>query len=162
MLFMETVAVCENHREHTHTLYGQKTKSVPHRKQLTSPPQKSMRLLLFRKTVDVYCENHTEHTNTLCSWKLSQYLTESTSCLHYKAQLVNAVTVKQPRVQTSSKWLQAGQSVPAPIVNSLPLDNMVRGVTVVQQFRPLVREGASQRQHNNLQTDNHIWSQVPE
>jgi hypothetical protein len=26
------------------------------------------------------------------------------------------------------------QSVPAPIVNSLPLDNMVRVVTVVQQF----------------------------
>jgi hypothetical protein len=40
----------------------------------------------------------------------------------------------QPRVQTSSKWQKAGQSAPAQIVNSLPLDNMVRVVTVVQQF----------------------------
>jgi hypothetical protein len=39
-----------------------------------------------------------------------------------------------PRIQTSSKWQKAGQSAPAQIVNSLPLDNMVRVVTVVQQF----------------------------
>jgi hypothetical protein len=43
-------------------------------------------------------------------------------------------TVDHPRVQTPPKWQQAGQSVPAQIVNSLPLDNMIRVVTVVQQF----------------------------
>jgi hypothetical protein len=44
------------------------------------------------------------------------------------------VTVDQPRVQTSSKWQQAGQSAPAQTVNSSPLDNIGRVVTVVQQF----------------------------
>jgi hypothetical protein len=40
----------------------------------------------------------------------------------------------QPRVQTPPKWQEAGQLIPAPNVNSLPLDNMVTVVTVVQQF----------------------------
>jgi hypothetical protein len=44
------------------------------------------------------------------------------------------VTVDQPRVQTTPKRQIVGQSAPAQIVNSLPLDNMVRVVTVVQQF----------------------------
>jgi hypothetical protein len=53
MLFEETVAVfCENHTEHTDTLYGQNVEfwcvnaddtysnqSVPHRKHITSPLQ---------------------------------------------------------------------------------------------------------------------------
>jgi hypothetical protein len=44
-------------------------------------------------------------------------------------------TVDQPGVQTSLKWQKAaGQSAPAQIVNSLPLNNIVRVVTVVQQF----------------------------
>jgi hypothetical protein len=43
-------------------------------------------------------------------------------------------TVDQPRVKTSPKWQEAGQSAPAQIVNSLLLDKMVRVVTVVQQF----------------------------
>jgi hypothetical protein len=43
-------------------------------------------------------------------------------------------TVDQPRVQTSPKWKRASQSAPTQIVNSLPLDNKVRVVTVVQQF----------------------------
>jgi hypothetical protein len=34
-------------------------------------------------------------------------------------------TVDQPRVPTSLKWQQAGQSAPTQIVNSSPLDNMV-------------------------------------
>jgi hypothetical protein len=41
MLFRETVTVyCENHMEHTNTLCGQKTQSVPHRKHTTSPLQR--------------------------------------------------------------------------------------------------------------------------
>jgi hypothetical protein len=41
MVFRETVAVyCENHTEHTDTLCGQKTQSVPHRKHITSPLQR--------------------------------------------------------------------------------------------------------------------------
>jgi translation initiation factor IF-1 len=65
MLFWETVAVyCENHSEHTNTLCGQKTQSVPHRKHISAT--KPNRLMLFRETIAVYCENHTEHTNTLC------------------------------------------------------------------------------------------------
>jgi hypothetical protein len=51
-----------------------------------------------------------------------------------QAAAATTVTVDQPRVQTSSKWQQAGQSAPAQIVNSSPLDNMARVVTVVQQF----------------------------
>jgi hypothetical protein len=51
-----------------------------------------------------------------------------------QAAAAATVTVDQPRVQTSSQWQEAGQSAPAHIVNSLPLDNMVRVVTVVQQF----------------------------
>jgi hypothetical protein len=51
-----------------------------------------------------------------------------------QAAAAATVTVDQPRVQTSSKWQQAGQSAPAPIVNSSPLDNMVRVVAVVQQL----------------------------
>jgi hypothetical protein len=51
-----------------------------------------------------------------------------------QAAAAATVTVIQPRVQTSSKWQQAGQSAPAHILNSSPLDNMVRVVTVVQQF----------------------------
>jgi hypothetical protein len=51
-----------------------------------------------------------------------------------QAALAATVTGDQPRVQTSSKWQQAGQSAPAHIVNSLPLDNIVRVVTVVQQI----------------------------
>jgi hypothetical protein len=43
-------------------------------------------------------------------------------------------TVDHPTVQTPPKWQEAGQSAPAQIVNSLPLDNMARAVTVVQQF----------------------------
>jgi hypothetical protein len=40
MLFEETVAVyCENHTEHTNTLCGQNTQSVPRRKHITSPLQ---------------------------------------------------------------------------------------------------------------------------
>jgi hypothetical protein len=40
MLFRETVAVyCENRTEHTNTLCGQKTQSVPRRKQITSTLQ---------------------------------------------------------------------------------------------------------------------------
>jgi hypothetical protein len=40
MLFRETVAVsCENYKEHTNTLCGQKTQSVPQRKHITSPLQ---------------------------------------------------------------------------------------------------------------------------
>jgi hypothetical protein len=35
-------------------------------------------------------------------------------------------------------------------------------VTDRRQTRPLVREGAPQRQHSNFQTENTIWSQVPE
>jgi hypothetical protein len=31
-----------------------------------------------------------------------------------------------------------------------------------RQTRPLVREGAKQRQHSNFQTENNIWSLVPE
>jgi hypothetical protein len=31
-----------------------------------------------------------------------------------------------------------------------------------KQTRPLVREGAPQRQHSKFQTENNIWSQVPE
>jgi hypothetical protein len=66
MLFRETLtADCENHTEHTNTLCGQKTQSVPHRKHITPPATKPNRLMLFRETVAVYCENHTEHTNTL-------------------------------------------------------------------------------------------------
>jgi hydroxyacyl-ACP dehydratase HTD2-like protein with hotdog domain len=61
MLFEETVAVyCENYMEHTNTLCGQKTQSVPH-----VSATKPNRLMLFRETVAVYCENHTEHTNAL-------------------------------------------------------------------------------------------------
>jgi hypothetical protein len=51
-----------------------------------------------------------------------------------QAAAAATVTVDQPRVQTSSKWQQAGQTAPAQIVNSSPLDNMVRVVAVVQQF----------------------------
>jgi hypothetical protein len=51
-----------------------------------------------------------------------------------QAAEAGTVTVDQPRVQTSSKWQEAGQSAPAQIVNSLPLDNMVRVVAVVLQF----------------------------
>jgi hypothetical protein len=66
MLFREIVAVyCENHTEHTNTLCGQKTQSVPHRKHYVSAT-KPNRLMLFRETVAVYFENHTEHTDTLC------------------------------------------------------------------------------------------------
>jgi hypothetical protein len=35
-------------------------------------------------------------------------------------------------------------------------------VTDRRQTRPLVREGASQRQHSNFQTEYNIWSRVPE
>jgi hypothetical protein len=45
-----------------------------------------------------------------------------------------SATMDQPRVQIPPKWQEEGQSVPAPTVNSLPLDNMVRVVTAVQQF----------------------------
>jgi hypothetical protein len=38
------------------------------------------------------------------------------------------------RKEKGEKTGQIGTNVPAPIVNSLPLDNMVRVVTVVQQF----------------------------
>jgi hypothetical protein len=66
MLFRETVAVYfENHTEHTNTLCGQKTQSVPLRKHYVSATEPN-RLMLFRETVAVYCENHTEHTDTLC------------------------------------------------------------------------------------------------
>jgi hypothetical protein len=51
-----------------------------------------------------------------------------------QAAAASTFTVDQPRVHTSSKWQQAGQSAPAQIVNSSPRDNMVRVVTVVQQF----------------------------
>jgi hypothetical protein len=51
-----------------------------------------------------------------------------------QAAAAATVTVDQPRVQTSSKWQQTGQSALAQIVNSSPLDNMVRVVTIVQQF----------------------------
>jgi hypothetical protein len=51
-----------------------------------------------------------------------------------QAAAAATVTVDQPRVQTSPKWQKAGLSAPAQIINSLPLDNMVRVVTVVQQF----------------------------
>jgi hypothetical protein len=44
------------------------------------------------------------------------------------------VTVAQLRVHTSSQWQEAGQPAPAPTVNSWPLDNMDRVVTVVEQF----------------------------
>jgi hypothetical protein len=52
----------------------------------------------------------------------------------WQAAAAAPATVDQPRVQTSSKWQKADQSAPAQIVNSSPLDNMVRVVTVVQQF----------------------------
>jgi hypothetical protein len=51
-----------------------------------------------------------------------------------QAAAAATVTVDQPRVQTSLQWQEAGQSAPAHIVNSLPLNSMVRVVTVVQQF----------------------------
>jgi hypothetical protein len=35
-------------------------------------------------------------------------------------------------------------------------------VTDKRQTQPLVREGAPQRQNSNFQTENNIWSQVPE
>jgi hypothetical protein len=35
-------------------------------------------------------------------------------------------------------------------------------VTDRRQTRPLVREGSPQRQHGKFQTENNIWSQVPE
>jgi hypothetical protein len=54
-----------------------------------------------------------------------------------------SVTVDQPRVQTSSQWQEAGQSAPAQIVNSLPLDNMVRVVSVVQQFMTQYNDAVS-------------------
>jgi predicted Zn-dependent protease with MMP-like domain len=64
MLFRKTVTVyCENHTEHTNTLCGQKTQSVPHRKHHVSAT-KPNRLMLFRETVAVYCENHTEQINS--------------------------------------------------------------------------------------------------
>jgi hypothetical protein len=74
MLFWETVAVyCENHTEHTDTLYGQnaefwcvkesvRTSQETHYVSTTRPN----RLMLFGETVDVYYENHTGHTDTLC------------------------------------------------------------------------------------------------
>jgi translation initiation factor IF-1 len=66
MLFRETVAVyCENHTEHTNTLCGQKTQSVPHRKHCLR--YKAQQVNAVMETVAVYCENHTEHTNTLCA-----------------------------------------------------------------------------------------------
>jgi hypothetical protein len=46
----------------------------------------------------------------------------------------------------------------------LNFDNGLNTVTVTKkrQTRPLVREGAPQRQHSNFQTESNIWSQVPE
>jgi hypothetical protein len=50
MLFRETVAVyCENHTEHTNTLCGQNTQSVPHRKHITSPLQSQTGSCCFGK-----------------------------------------------------------------------------------------------------------------
>jgi hypothetical protein len=56
------------------------------------------------------------------------------------------VTVDQLRVQTPPKWQEAGQSAPAQIVNSSPLQNMVRAVTVVQQLMTEVN-GAMSSEH---------------
>jgi hypothetical protein len=42
--------------------------------------------------------------------------------------------VRKTNTPTPVQQLDAGQSVPAPDVNSLPLDNMFRVVTVVQQI----------------------------
>jgi hypothetical protein len=53
------------------------------------------------------------------------------------------VTVDKPRVQISSQWQKAGQSAPAQILNSLPLDNMIRVVTVVQQFMTQYNDAVS-------------------
>jgi hypothetical protein len=57
----------------------------------------------------------------------------SAKAIHATLQ-ARPATVDQLRVQTPPKWQEAGQSAPAQIVNSLPLDNMVRAVTVVQHF----------------------------
>jgi hypothetical protein len=72
MMFRETVAVyCENHTEHTNTLFEQNAETlyiriqfVPHRKHIFAT--KPNRLMLFGETVAVCCENHTEHINKLC------------------------------------------------------------------------------------------------
>jgi hypothetical protein len=73
MLFRETVAVyCENHTEHTDTLYVQnavRTAQGTHYVSATEPN----RLMLFREAVAVYCENHTEHTDTLCGQNAELY-----------------------------------------------------------------------------------------
>jgi hypothetical protein len=63
MLFGETVAVyCENHTEHTDTLWAVRTSLETRYVSATEPS----RLMLSGETVAVYCENHTEHTDTLC------------------------------------------------------------------------------------------------
>jgi hypothetical protein len=61
MLFRETVAVyCDNHTEHTNTLYGQNAEFSPY---LTG---NTLRLCYKAQLVNtVYCENHTEDTNAL-------------------------------------------------------------------------------------------------
>jgi hypothetical protein len=73
-----------------------------------------------------------------------QSKSDQTQQSHPRQDAVTApATMDQPRVQTSSQWQEAGQSAPAPIVNSLPLDNMVRVVTVVQQFMTQYNDAVS-------------------
>jgi hypothetical protein len=45
-----------------------------------------------------------------------------------------AATVEKPSVPASVRQEETGQSVSAPNVNSLPLDNMFRVITAVQQI----------------------------
>jgi hypothetical protein len=53
---------------------------------------------------------------------------------------------KQPRALTPPKQQQTGQSLPAPNINSLPLDNIFRVVTVVQRMMPGLNGAVSEEE----------------
>jgi hypothetical protein len=80
----KTVAVfCENHTEHTDTLWAVRTTEEIRHVAATE----ANRLMLCGKTVAVCCENGTGHRYTVGS----PYLIGDTSRLRYRAQPVNAV-----------------------------------------------------------------------
>jgi hypothetical protein len=64
MLFRETVAVyCENHTEHINTLCGQKTQFVPHRKHITSKPNRVTTHNWIYKQQQIACNGIPESEN---------------------------------------------------------------------------------------------------
>jgi hypothetical protein len=83
MLFGETVAAyCDNHTEHTDTLWAARTSQETHYVSATETNR-----LMFRERAAISSDNHTEHIDALWSTRTSQ----ETLRLRCRAQPINAV-----------------------------------------------------------------------